>query len=77
MAKFQITVEDNEAGVRVEVDNTADLHSTAAGRVVGAMMQGAKLVGRIPLPVASAEAGCDCDACEAYRELLQTKPTIH
>ncbi|MGC9741869.1 hypothetical protein OGV25_16200 [Pseudomonas sp. P1B16] len=77
MAKIQITVEDNETGVSISVDNHAELHGTAAGRVVGAMMQGAKLVGRIPLPVASAEAGCDCDACEAYRELLQTKPTIH
>lgn len=77
MAKFQITVEDNETGVSISVDNQAELHGTAAGRVVGAMMQGAKLVGRIPLPVASAEAGCDCDTCEAYRELLQTKPTIH
>ncbi|WP_323114309.1 hypothetical protein [Pseudomonas guariconensis] len=77
MAKFQITVEDNEHGVRISVDNSTELHGSAAGRVVGAMMQGATLLGRIPLPVVSATPGCNCEVCEAYRELLQTKPTVH
>ncbi len=77
MAKFQITVEDNEHGVSISLDNSTELHCSAAGRVVGAMMQGATLLGRIPLPVVADKPGCDCDVCEAYRELLQSKPTLH
>lgn len=77
MAKFQITVEDNESGVSISVDNQAEMHGTAAGRVVGTMMESARLVGRIALPVGAATPGCNCDVCQAYRELLQTAPTIH
>lgn len=77
MAKFQITVEDNETGVSISVDNQAEIHGTAAGRVAGAMMQSAKLIARIALPVSGPTPDCRCEACEAYRELLQTNPTIH
>ncbi len=77
MAKFQITVEDNETGVSISVDNHAEMHGSAAGRVVGALMKGAKLLDRIPMPIVSATPGCDCEVCQAYRELLLFKPTIH
>ena len=77
MAKFQITVDDNEGTVSISIDNQGELHSSAAGRVVDAMMNGARLLGRIPVPINSAMPGCNCDICQATRELYETKPTIH
>lgn len=77
MAKFQITVDDTSGSVSISIDNNNDLHSSAAGRVVDAMVNGAKLLGRIALPICSPVHGCDCEVCAATRELLQTKPTIH
>lgn len=77
MATFKIIIEDNENGVSISVDNHAQLHGSPAGRVAGALISGARLLDRIPLPVVSATPGCPCEVCEAYRELLQTKPTIH
>lgn len=77
MAKFQITVDDAGGAVSISIDNQHDLHSSPAGRVVDAMVNGAKLLGRIALPISSPMPGCDCEVCKATRELLQTKPTIH
>lgn len=77
MAKIQITVDDSEGAISISIDNQSDLHSTPAGRVVDAMMNGVKLLGRIALPINAAMPGCDCEVCKATRELLQTKPTIH
>ncbi|WP_095157162.1 hypothetical protein [Pseudomonas sp. Irchel 3E13] len=77
MAKFQITVDDNGDTVSISIDNQSELHSSPAGRVVDAMMNGARLLGRIPVPINAAMPGCDCDICKATRELYQTKPTIH
>lgn len=77
MAKFKIIVEDNDSGVSISLDNHEQLHGSAAGHVVGAMINGAKLLDRIPLPMVSATPGCTCEVCQAYRELLQFKPTLH
>ena len=77
MAKYQITVEDNEAGVSISVDTPAGERCTAASRVVGAMMQSATLIDRIAMPVSGATTRCQCEVCKAYRELMQTNPTIH
>jgi hypothetical protein len=77
MAKFNITVDDTTGSVSISIDNKHDLHSSAAGRVVDAMLKGVKLLDRIALPITSATPGCDCEVCQATRELYQTKPTIH
>lgn len=75
MAKYQITVEDNEAGVSISVDNQPG--GTEAARVVGAMVHSARLVARIELPAAFAQDEYDFEALMAYREKLHTKPTVH
>lgn len=77
MAKFNITVDDTSGVVSISIDNQCNLHSSPAGRVVDAMISGARLLDRIALPVNSATPGCKCEVCEATRELYQTQPTIH
>lgn len=77
MAKIQITVDDSNGSVSISIDNQSELHSSAAGRVAEAMVNGVRLLGRIAVPICSPVRGCDCEVCQATRELLQTKPTIH
>ena len=78
MAKFQITIEDNDDGVSIKIDNQAQLNSSKAGRVASALMSGAPmLLARIPVEFSAGHAACDCEICQAMREKLLTKPTIH
>ncbi|OAN31124.1 hypothetical protein [Pseudomonas oryzihabitans] len=79
MTKFTITVEDTQDpnGVQISLDNKSQLHDSAAGRVALSMLRGATLIGRIPLPITAGTPGCNCEVCQATRELLETQPTIH
>jgi hypothetical protein len=78
MAKFQITIEDSADGVSIQVDNQAQLSTSKAGRVASALMSGAPmLIARIPFEFAAGHTACDCEICQAMREKLMTKPTIH
>ena len=78
MAKFQITIEDSADGVSIQLDNQAQLGSSKAGRVASALMSGAPmLLARIPVDFAVGHSACDCEICQAMREKLMTKPTIH
>lgn len=75
MAKYQITVEDSEAGVSISVDNQPS--GTEASRVVGTMVDCARLLARIELPVGFVEDAYSLESLVAYREKMHTKPTIH
>lgn len=77
MTKFTLTVEDTPTGVVVACDNKSRMHESAAGRVAQSLMRGASLISRIPLPVTAGTPGCNCEVCQATRELLETRPTIH
>ena len=78
MAKFQITIEDSDDGVSIQVDNQSQLSSSKAGHVARALMSGAPLLlARIPVDFAAGHIGCDCEICQAMREKQMTKPTIH
>lgn len=79
MTKFTITIEDTQEpnGVQVSLDNQSQLHNSAAGRVALSLMRGASLISRIPLPVTAGTPGCNCEVCQATRELLEIRPTIH
>ncbi|MNP41546.1 hypothetical protein D3C76_1352540 [compost metagenome] len=78
MAKFQITIEDSDDGVSIQVDNQAQLSGSKAGRVASALMSGAPmLLARIPVDFAVGHTACDCEICQAMREKQMTKPTIH
>lgn len=75
MAKYQITVEDSEAGVSISVDNQPS--GTASARVVATMVESARLIARIELPAGFAADEYTFESLMAYREKLHTKPTIH
>ncbi len=75
MAKYQITVEDNETGVSVSVDNQPS--GTASARVVATMVESARLLARIELPAGFAHDEYSYESLMAYREKLHTKPTVH
>lgn len=77
MPKFTLTVEDTPNGVMVVCDNKSRMHDSAAGRVAQSIMNNVRLLERIPLPVTAGRPGCDCEVCQATRELLETNPTIH
>lgn len=81
MAKFQITIEDKDDGVSIQLDNQAQLRSSKAGSVANALMQGAPLlIARIPFDYPNTHAAfaeCKCDICQAMHEKFLTKPTIH
>lgn len=87
MAKYIFTVEDTDSGVSVCIEGQGiqSVPSTKAGVVARGMVQQAKLVGRIDVPIAFAaflnncdcDASCPCEVCEAVREKHITKPTLH
>ena len=77
MPKFTLTVEDTPGGVTVACDNKSLMHESPAGRVAKSLMNNIRLLERIPLPITASLHGCDCEVCQATRELLETRPTIH
>lgn len=78
MSKFQIVVEDSTDGVSISVDNPNQIHGSQAGQVALAMVQSARLVARLALHTTHPHrGGCECDVCQAMKEKLLFKPTIH
>lgn len=87
MAKYIFTVEDTDSGVSVSIEGqeVQSVLSTKAGVVARGMVQQAKTIGRIEVPVAftaflkdcDCDAACPCEVCQAVREMHLTKPTIH
>lgn len=90
MAKYIFTVEDTDSGVSVSIEGqeVQSVLSTKAGVVARGMVQQAKTIGRIEVPVAftaftaflndcDCEAASPCEVCQAVREMHITKPTIH
>ena len=87
MAKYIFTVEDTDSGVSVSIEGkeVQSVLSTKAGVVARGMVQQAKTIGRIEVPVAftaflndcDCNAACPCEVCQAVREMHLTKPTIH
>ncbi|MCU0213302.1 hypothetical protein N8A88_22185 [Pseudomonas shahriarae] len=77
MTKIHITIEDSTDGVSISVHSPNPLHSSKAGQVATAMLHGGRLIARIPFDPTAQHVGCDCEICQAMREKLTMKPTIH
>jgi len=77
MTKIHITIEDSADGVSISVHSPNPLNTSRAGQVATAMLHGGRLIARIPFGSAARHVGCDCDVCQAMREKISMKPTIH
>ena len=74
MAEYTITIKDEESGVSIAMQGPSAIESPAEGLAHSLVGVAPKILAKISEIVASK---CDCERCQATRELNQSKPTLH